>query len=98
MHSRERKTFGFLIEDAMVRKLDDLNHYNSASLLVHTKRKGLIRLFCPFKVEVLHPVEDFIPGDILEVFKVNVSPNYELLYVIRNKNYHYYYFRILYEG
>ena len=76
--------------------IDDINKYtNSSSLLVHTRKKGLIRMFCPFKVEVIKPVGELLPGDILEVLKVKVSSSFELVYVVRDKSYFYYYFRIL---
>ena len=78
--------------------IDDINRYtDSDSLLVHTKSKGLIRLYCPFKVEVIKSVDSYMVGDKLEVVKVKVSPDLQLVYVIEGRVYYYYYFSILIE-
>jgi len=80
----------------MGRKLiDDINKYTSSeSLLVHTKSRGLIRLYCPFTVKVIQSVDSFMVGEELEVVNVKVSPDLDLVYIIGNKGYYHYYFSI----
>jgi len=76
--------------------LDDINKYTSSdSLLVHTKSKGLMRLYCPFTVTVIQSVDSFMVGDTVEVVKVKVSPDLRLVYILdNNKGYYHYYFSI----
>ena len=76
--------------------IDDINKFTSSdSLLVHTKSRGLIRLFCPFKVKVIQSVDSYMVGEKLEVVRVKVSPDLKLIYIIGNKGYYHYYFHIL---
>ncbi|SHG24727.1 hypothetical protein SAMN05443144_12273 [Fodinibius roseus] len=75
--------------------IEDINKYtNSDSLLVHTQTKGLIRLYCPFTVKVIQSVDSYMVGEELEVVKVKVSPDLDLVYVIGNTGYYHYYFSI----
>jgi hypothetical protein len=75
--------------------IDDLNKYtNSDSLLVHTKSKGLIRLFCPFTVKVVQSVDSFMAGEQVEVVNVKVSRDLKLVYIINGKGYYHYFFSI----
>ena len=75
--------------------IDDINKYTSSdSLLVHTKSRGLIRLYCPFTVKVIQSVDSFMVGEELEVVNVKISPDLDLVYVIGNKGYYHYYFSI----
>lgn len=76
--------------------IDDINKYTSSdSLLVHTKSRGLIRLYCPFKVAVIQSVDSFMVGEKVEVVRVKVSPDLKLIYVIGEKGYYHSYFSIL---
>jgi len=76
--------------------LDDINKYTSSnSLLISTKSKGLIRLYCPFTVKVIQSVDSFMVGDTVEVVKVKISPDLRLVYILdNNKGYYHYYFSI----
>lgn len=75
--------------------IDDINKFTSSeSLLVHTKSKGLIRLYCPFTVKVIQSVDSYMVGDQLEVVNVKVSPDLKLVYIISGKGYYHYYFSI----
>ncbi len=75
--------------------IDDINKYTSSeSLLVHTKSKGLIRLYCPFTVEVIQSVDCFTVGEQLEVVRVKISKDLKLVYIINGKGYYHYYFSI----
>ena len=75
--------------------IDDINKYTSSdSLLVHTKSRGLLRLYCPFTVKVIQSVDSFMVGEELEVVNVKVSPDLDLVYIIGNKGYYHYYFSI----
>ena len=75
--------------------IDDINKFTSSdSLLVHTKSKGLIRLYCPFTVKVIQSVDSYMVGKQLEVVRVKVSPDLKLVYVINGTGYYHYYFSI----
>lgn len=75
---------------------DQINKFTSSnSILVHTKSKGLIRLYCPFSVEVIEAVDCHSIGQHLEVVSVKVSKDLKLVYVIGDKRYYHYYFHIL---
>ena len=75
--------------------IDDINKYTSSeSILVHTKRRGLIRLHCPFTVEVIQAVDSFEIGEELEVVNVKVSADLDLVYIIGGTGYYHYYFSI----
>lgn len=77
--------------------IDDINKFTrSDSLLVHTKRKGLVRLYCPFKVKVIQSVDSFLIGEEVEVVRVKVSTDLRLVYIINQKGYYHYYFSILF--
>lgn len=75
--------------------INDINKYTSSdSILVHTKHRGLIRLYCPFKVKVIQAVDTFTIGQELEVVKVKVSPKLKLIYIIDGKGYYHFHFSI----
>ena len=75
---------------------EQINKYTSSnSLLVHTKSKGLIRLFCPFHAKVVQEVDSFMMGDTVEVINVKVSRDLKLVYILdNNKGYYHYHFSI----
>ncbi len=76
--------------------IDHINKFTSSdSLLVHTKSKGLVRLYCPFKAKVIQSVDSFMVGDQVEVVRVKVSSDLKLIYILdNNKGYYHYYFSI----
>jgi hypothetical protein len=75
--------------------IDQINKFTSSdSLLVHTKSRGLIRLYCPFTVAVIQSVDSFMVGEEVEVINVKISPDLKLIYVIDGKGYYHYYFSI----
>lgn len=75
--------------------IDDINKYTSSgSLLVHTKSKGLIRLYCPFTVTVIESVDSFMVGEEVEVVNVKISKELKLIYIIGHKGYYHYHFSI----
>jgi hypothetical protein len=78
------------------REIHEINKYcNASSLLVVTSAGILIRLQCPFKVEVIRNVEAFTVGDLLTVIQVKMDKNLTLVYIINNKGYYYYNFILL---
>ena len=76
--------------------IDQNNKYTSSnSLLVHSKSKGLIRLFCPFNAQVIRSVDSYMVGDMVEVINVKVSRDLKLVYILNNKKgYYHYHFSI----
>lgn len=76
--------------------IDDINKYTSSdSLLVHSKSKGLIRLFCPFNAKVIQAVDSFMVGETVEVIRVKLSKDLRLVYILDDKKgYYHYHFSI----
>jgi len=78
------------------REIHEINKYcNASSLLVVTSRGILLRVHCPFSVEVVKDVEAFSIGDRLTVIQVKMDRNLTLVYIINNKGYYYYNFILL---
>lgn len=78
------------------KEIAEINKYcDPNSILVVTNRNKLIRLKCPFKVEVIQSIDVFKIDEIKFVEMVKVDPMLQLVYVINGKGYHYSYFRIL---
>ena len=69
-------------------------YYDNKSILVSTP-KSIIRLYCPFKVECIKSVDAYNIGDKVTVVSVMISEDKKLVYVIREKKYHYYFFHVL---
>lgn len=77
-------------------EITDIEKYCSpASLLVINNNGELIRLFCPFRVLVIHRIGDFKEGETVPVSQVKVDARLILVYVIKNKGYYYWNFTIL---
>lgn len=55
----------------------------------------LIRLVCPFKVQVIHEVGLLRYGQIVLVDEIKVTLELKTVYVIQSKAYYYYYFDIV---
>ena len=78
------------------REIHEINKYcNSSSLLVITETGILLRVHCPFTIEVIRNVEAFSVGDLLTVIQVKMDRNLTLVYIINNKGYYYYNFILL---
>lgn len=78
------------------RELHEINKYcTPASILVVNAEGILIRVYCPFNVEVIKEVEAFSVGDRLTVIQVKMDKNFTLVYIINNTGYYYYNFILL---
>jgi hypothetical protein len=76
--------------------LSEISKYCSVnSLLIITKEGKLIRLSCPFQVQVVKTVWAFQEGDRLTVLAVKISPDLKLVYMIKDRGYYHYCFMIL---
>jgi hypothetical protein len=76
-------------------QIQEINHYiNPYSILVVTPKK-IVRLYCPFRVQVIRPVGELQPDQLLEVHKVQASRDRILLYVIGSNAYYHYHFMII---
>lgn len=67
---------------------------SSNSILVVSKR-GLFRLFCPFKAVVVQQVEEYSIGNSVTVLSVKMSQDLKLVYIIQNKGFYHHYFMIV---
>lgn len=65
------------------------------SILVLDENARLIRIFCPFPVEVLKPVGGLEEGDIVYVQAVKLTLELRDVFIINGRAYYLYYFRIL---
>ena len=78
------------------KEIAEINKYcNPASVLAVTREGALIRVNCPFNVEVILKVEAFSIGDRLTVIQVKMDAQLTLVYIINNKGYYYYNFTLL---
>lgn len=75
-------------------QIQEVNYINPYSILVVTPIK-IVRLYCPFQVQVILPVDMLQPDQLLDVRKVMTSKDKMLLYLIGGKAYQYYYFMII---
>jgi hypothetical protein len=75
-------------------QLDKLSGLGSNSLLV-IGQTGLKRIYCPFAVVCLEPVQFHFPGDVFLVTQVKLSQNLDLAYEIDKEYYLYRFYRIL---
>lgn len=77
-------------------ELNEINKYTSPhSILVIQKNGVLKRLYTPFLVIVILPIQDLKNGEKLSVEKVLMTKSGITVYKIKNINYYYYYFIIV---
>lgn len=77
------------------KEIAEINKYcDPHSILVVTNKNKLIRLNCPFKVEVFQSIDEFKVGEIKFVEMVKVNTLLQLVYVINGKGYNYWHFKI----
>lgn len=77
------------------KEIAEINKYcDPHSILVVTNKNKLIRLNCPFKVEIIQSIDVLKVGEIRFVEMVKVDTMLQLVYVINGKGYHYRYFKI----
>ena len=65
---------------------------NSKSCLFYNRKKGLIRVNCPFIVLCIIEISDFKIGDRLNVDSVSSTINNKIVYIILSKPYPHKYF------
>ena len=76
--------------------IEAINKYCSPdSFLVVTFRGELIRLYCPFDVMVIQPIDIYRPGEKVKVSQVKMDSSLILVYIIKGKGYYYFNFLIL---
>lgn len=80
-------------------EIAEINKYCTPnSILIVTKNKKLVRLFCPFYVKALQDLDFIKKDEIVKVEKVKITERLELVYVISGYNYLYRYFVIHYDA
>jgi len=65
------------------------------SLLVATRERKIVRIYCPFTVRVIKPVGKFQKGQDVSVEMVKSDPDGWLIYIIQGKAYWYGNFQII---
>lgn len=76
-------------------EISEINKYcDPHSVLIVTNRNKLIRLKCPFKIEVIQAIDIFKVGEIKYVEMVKVDSMLQLVYMINGKGYNYWHFKI----
>lgn len=79
------------------KEIAEINMYcDPYSVLIVTNKRRLIRLLCPFQVEVIRDIQSLRSGDLKFVTAVKSDMDAQLVYVIEHKLFHYSFFRILY--
>ena len=80
------------------KEIAEINKYCTPnSILIVTKNKKLVRLFCPFYVKALQDIGFIKKDEIVKVEKVKITQSMELVYIIYGYNYLYKYFIIHYD-
>jgi len=76
--------------------IEAINKYCSPdSFLIITYKGELMRLYCPFEVTVIRPVDTYKFGDKVKVSQVKMDSSLILVYIIKGKGYYYFNFLIL---
>ena len=69
-------------------EIAEINKYCTPnSILIVSKTKKLVRLFCPFYVKALQNLDFIKKDEIVKVEKVKITEKLELVYVIGGSNY-----------
>lgn len=76
-------------------RIQDLGRYCSPHSLLVATPDGLVRLHCPFEVMALRDIDPFATADQVQVRRVKVAPDLQLIYEIEGRDYLYYHFAIL---
>lgn len=80
------------------KEISEINKYcDPHSVLIVTNRNKLVRLKCPFKVQVICNIVGLQEGEIVFVESVKINLNLNLVYLIKDKYYHYRNFMILFK-
>ncbi len=75
--------------------LEEIRRYcDPYSILAITGSK-LIRIRCPFRVEVIADYADLKKGEIVSVERIMVTRDLKMLFIINGRGYHFFFFRIL---
>lgn len=78
-----------------------LYYVDPFSILIVTRAGKIKKIFCPFTVRCITPIENFIPGELKIVEQVILTNNYSnnikfpiLIYVIDKQEFHFNHFEI----
>ena len=78
------------------RELGELLKYSSPySILVVTWRNKLIELKTPFQVQLIQDIGELKKDELAIVSLVKLATNMKTVFIIENKAYFYYYFKIV---
>ena len=78
------------------RELAELLKYSSPnSILVVTWRNKLIELKTPFQVQLIQDIGELKKDELAIVSLVKLATNMKTVFIIENKAYFYYYFKIV---
>ena len=75
----------------------ELVYVDPYSLLVATRERKIIRIYCPFTVRVIQSVGELLVNQVVPVDMVKSDPNGWLIYIIQGKAYWYGGFQIVLE-
>lgn len=75
--------------------LDEIKKYTDPYSLLAISGKKLIRIRCPFRVQVLIDYADWKKGEIVSVERIMVTRDLMMVYVIQGRGYHFFLFRIM---
>lgn len=80
------------------KEISEINKYcDPYSILVVTNKNRLLRLKCPFLVEVVCNIDGFYKGEKVLVESVKINIDLNLVYLVKKKYYHYRNFVILFK-
>ena len=74
---------------------EQLKYSSPREIYVITWKNTLIKLFCPFEVQVLQDIGTLKKGQFVFVDEIKVTIELKTVFIIDTKAYYYYHFEIL---
>lgn len=75
--------------------IQEIVKYTDPFSILAIAGRTLIRIRCPFKVRVLVDIAGWKAGDVVYVDLIMITRDLKMVYVIKERGYVFYYFRIL---
>lgn len=77
------------------RMLEEIRKYCDPYSILAITGKQLVRIRCPFRVQVIVDYAYWKQGEIVSVEKIMVTRDLRMVYIINGKGYHFFIFKIL---
>jgi hypothetical protein len=75
--------------------LKELSKFCDSNSILVIGKQGIYRLQCPFQVECVRDVADYLAGMVFLVDFIKMNKEFRLIYIIEGKAYFHYQFAIM---